>query len=433
VSNHAKLSPSKAVRWTVCPGSIREEAKYPDSDNESSIDGTRSHLLLSVLLGAGIDDASQMVGHNLLCDGVEFTVDRDRADRVQVALNYVAERRALYGLENVMGVEEKVNPAPLVGRADMSGTADITLVSQQARVLEVIDYKDGYNQVAAEANNQLEIYALGKLAVLPKGSNIGLVRMTIVQPKLSLRGLPPVSGWYMPVEYLLQRAAFYAAAGAATDAPDAPLVPGEAQCRFCKAKGACPALMEKTMTDVGVMFGALTSVPTTTMQPASILDVAASKEPTTLSNDKLREVIEVAPLLRQFLEAVEEEALRRIKAGQQFDGLKAVHGRGSRSWSLPEEEIAGKLTKMGIPKGSVYETKVISPAKAEKVTWTKRDGTVKQLTERQLKTMNEEYVLKSTGKLTVVSASDSRAAVEFNAAPLFAPIEAPVELPAWMK
>ena len=165
---------------------------------------------------------------------------------------------------------------------------------------------------------------------------------------------------------------------------------------------------------------------------ASIVDVAAAKEPTTLDNGKIREVLEAAPLLRQFLDAVEEEALRRIKAGQSIPGLKAVHGRGSRAWAFPEDEMATKLVRMGVPKGVIYETKLISPAKAEKVTWQKRDGTAKQLTERQLKTMNDEYVVKSPGKLTVVSESDARPAVELNAAPLFAPVEAPVSLPAWL-
>ena len=44
--SHSKLSPSKASRWTQCPGSIREEAKYPDTSGAAAIDGTHSHTLL---------------------------------------------------------------------------------------------------------------------------------------------------------------------------------------------------------------------------------------------------------------------------------------------------------------------------------------------------------------------------------------------------
>jgi hypothetical protein len=113
-----------------------------------------------------------------------------------------------------------------------------------------------------------------------------------------------------------------------------------------------------------------------------------------------------------------------------------VNGRGSRAWSLSDEDVAEKLMKMGVPKSVVYEVKLISPAKAEKVTWTtKRQGVEvkKQLSERQIKTMNTEYVTKMAGKLTVVPESDDRPAVVMNAAPLFSAVETPAELPVWLK
>ena len=90
--------------------------------------------------------------------------------------------------------------------------------------------------------------------------------------------------------------------------------------------------------------------------------------------------------------------------------------------------MAEKLIKMGIPKGAVYETKLVSPAKAEKLTWSKKDGTQVQLTDRQLKRMEQEYVSKLAGKLTVVPESDARPAVIKNAAPLFSAVETPADL-----
>mgnify|MGYP000243372453 CR=1 FL=1 len=47
MSTHAKLSPSSAYRWLACPGSVREEAKYPEPPSgPGAIDGTHSHTLL---------------------------------------------------------------------------------------------------------------------------------------------------------------------------------------------------------------------------------------------------------------------------------------------------------------------------------------------------------------------------------------------------
>ena len=175
-------------------------------------------------------------------------------------------------------------------------------------------------------------------------------------------------------------------------------------------------------------------------QPAvtQTLDVAqqsADKDPATMDDQQIRQIMEAAPLMRQLLEGVEAEALRRLQAGQSIPGLKLVNGRGSRAWALPEAEMAEKLVKMGIPKGAVYETKLVTPAKAEKLTWEKKDGTKVTLTERQLSRMEQEYVVKMAGKLTVVSESDSRPAVITNAAPMFSAVEAAPAaefLPSWL-
>ena len=170
-------------------------------------------------------------------------------------------------------------------------------------------------------------------------------------------------------------------------------------------------------------------------QTLDIAQQSADKDPSTMDDGQIAQIMEAAPLMRQLLEAVEKEALRRMEAGQTIPGLKLVHGRGSRAWALPEEEMAEKLVKMGIPKTAIYETKLVSPAKAEKLTWEKRDGTKMQLSERQLKTMDKEYISKLAGKLTVAPESDSRKAVVLNAAPMFSAVEAAPaaeSLPSWL-
>jgi hypothetical protein len=180
------------------------------------------------------------------------------------------------------------------------------------------------------------------------------------------------------------------------------------------------------MKEVGIMF------QPTVINPMDVAQQSADKDPTTMDDAQLRQIMEAAPLMRQLLDGVEKESLRRLKAGQAIPGLKLVNGRGSRAWALPEDQIAEKLVKMGVPKTAVYETKLVSPAKAEKLTWKKRDGTDMQLSERQLKTMESEYVSKLAGALTVVPESDGRPAVVLNAAPLFSAVETPAELPAWL-
>jgi hypothetical protein len=205
----------------------------------------------------------------------------------------------------------------------------------------------------------------------------------------------------------------------ATDAPDAPFTPGETQCKYCRAKGSCAALTGQAMAASGIAFANL-----------DVAQQAADKEPGTMSDQQIREILEAAPLIRQMIEGVEKEALRRFEAGQEIEGLKAVRGRGSRAWMFPDEDMEGKLKKFGIPKSAMWETKMVSPAKAEKLVWEKRDGEKVQLSDRQLKVLRGEYIKSSEGKLQVVSVSDDRPAVILSAVSMF---DAIPDLPDFLK
>lgn len=429
---HATLSPSKAARWLSCPGSVREEAKYPDESSAAGIDGTHTHTVLEHCIKAGLADASSMVGVKMKDREGEFVVDADRAARVKVAVDYIRKRAGELVVCDIVA-ERRVNPSYLLGRNDLAGTADVQI--HGAEVLEIIDYKDGMGEVKVETNPQLELYALGALAALKIPTNLPyphkVVRMTVIQPKLALRGMPAITHCDVPVADLLGKIGHFVRGAAATDASDAPLVSGD-HCKFCKHK-ACSTRAATVMKEVGVMF------PVVPFDKADVVDMAhqsANKDPSTMDNDQIAQIMEAAPLMRQLLEAVETEALRRLQAGDAIPGLKLVHGRGSRAWSLPEAEMAEKLLKMGIPKSSVYETKLVTPAKAEKLAWEATKGGAKikkSLSERQLKTLETEYVAKVAGKLTVVAEADSRQSAIPNAAPLFSAVQPKAEqLPAWL-
>ena len=433
MTTHAQLSPSKRHRWALCPGSVREEAKFPEErNNAAAIDGTHSHTLLEHCIENGLSDPMDEVGELFQNDDGQFIVNNDRASRVKVAIDYI-KQRVNEVAASVVIAETRVDPKWFTGRDDLSGTVDVQIIAGD--VLEIIDYKDGMAPVEAENNLQLEQYAIGKLAECKLPMNMPSmypwreVRMTIIQPKLALRGLNPIVTWIVPVSYLLDRADELFHEALATDAVNAPLVPGESQCKYCRAKGSCSALASNVMKEVGIMFQ-----PTVT-QTFDIAQQSADKDPATMDDDQLRQIMEAAPLMRQLLEGVEKEALRRLQSGKAILGLKLVNGRGSRAWNLSDDQIAEKLVKMGIPKSAIYETKLVSPAKAEKLTWEKRDGSKVTLSELQLKRLEQEYVSKLAGKPTVVSESDSRPAIVTNAAPLFSAVEvasAAESLPSWL-
>ena len=429
MTTHSSLSPSKRHRWALCPGSIREEAKYPDSrSGPAAIDGTHSHTLLEYCLSEGVEPSS-MVGQVLSDDDGSFKVDNDRASRVKVATDYVKQRIGeQFGMCHVLA-ETRVDPTHLLGRTDMGGTVDIQIKGTE--VLEIIDYKDGMGIVDVKDNYQLQLYAFGALSDLkiPDGGTYPWkrVRMTVVQPKMAIKGMKSITSSEVSVSDILGMIDTLTAEGQRCDDVEAPLVPGDSQCKFCKAKGSCAALANNVMKEVGIMFQ-----PVNVNETLDVAQQSADKDPTTMDDAQIAQIMEAAPLMRQLLEGVEKEALRRMQAGQSIPGLKLVNGRGSRAWSLTEDDMAVKLVKMGIPKTAIYETKLVSVAKAEKLSWEKRNGEKVSLSQRQLDRMSQEYVVKLAGKLTVVSESDERKAVTTNAAPMFGAVDAPTELPAWL-
>jgi hypothetical protein len=424
--HHARLSPSARVRWQKCPASVAACAKYEGSGRSgaAAIDGTHSHTLLEHCLKAkgGIADPKQFLGTVLQDAEGMFAPDQARVERVRVAVDYIKRRLAELGEGSTVISERRVNPEALVGRDDMHGTVDVQIISGSQ--LEIIDYKDGMQEVIAKDNPQLEQYLVGVLAEVD-ASQFEKMTMTIIQPKLALRGGEPISSHTIEVDAVWPIITDLSIEAARTDDPNAPFVPGEKQCGWCAHKGNCSAFNKHSLEAAGIKF-----------EDMNFAREAAEKNPAELDDEQLRELVEAAPLLRKMIEAAEGEALRRISTGHPVAGLKVVRGPGRRAWSRPDDEVAGKLTKMGVPKTAIYETVLVSPAKAEKLTWTKRDGTEKQLTERQLEVLHKELVTKGDGKLTVVPEADKRAAVDYgDLAKMFTAVPAAPEaptLPSWL-
>lgn len=442
---HDEFSPSRRHRFGACPGSIREEAKYPEGPSgPAAVDGTHTHTLLECCVRKDLASPLEWVGQTLTDHEGEFVVDIERANRVAIAINYLRQRVSWitegkrFGEYDDVDAEDnwnnfyevrseiRVNPKALIGIHGASGTIDVLLLDKRSNTIEIIDYKDGVQPT--NAIEQLEQYAVGVLAEL--GSHyFDFVKLTVIQPKLIWKNLDAVSFELLSVKDVLNNVVPKLKSELELAAsPDAPLVPGEKQCKYCRAKGACPALAAKVMSEVNVMFQPVNT---------SAMDIAqqsANKDPVTMDDDQLRQILEAAPLLRQLIEGVEKEAQRRLEAGQSVPGFKLVHGRGQRAWAYSEDEMEEKLIKMGIPKPQLYIKKFVSPAQAEKITWEKRDGTRCSLTKRQLERMEQEYVTKMAGKLTIAPDSDNRPAVIMNAASLFDAVpEAPAALPDWLK
>lgn len=397
-SAHARLGPSNH-RWPYCPGSVREEAAYPDIPGEAAIDGTGSHLLLELCLINGVR-AEQYVGQIIGANHPEklngWMVYEDRATRVQMCLDYVSTRvKALQekypGHRVTVSSETRADPGSLYGRDDWWGTCDITLTvlgeEQSCLAMEVIDYKDGRGWVDAQDNTQLISYLGGRLAFFLTHGTVGDdLQMSICQPKTN----PVIRSQTITLEGLRVRLDEMAAAAALTDDPDAPLIPdnkgGKGYCTWCKHKPNCTARVSQSLEIINTM-----DITPTTPGGGLLEQLAALvTQVKDLPNEKLADLADAEPGIMALFDQVRAEAQARIDAGQEVPGFAMKPGNGRNVWAFDEEEVVKKLRAKKLTADDIYPKKLASPAQILKNP---------KLTERQRKAVQEELVTYLAGDM----------------------------------
>ena len=374
---HAKLSPSGAHRWMACPGSVALEAAFPDQSSAYAAEGTLAHTLASEHLdGSGLHP-SQRIGEVHEVDGYTFTVDAAMAAYVDDYCRLVRE----YADGGLLLVEQRVPIEHVTGETGATGTSDAIVVHTAKRMLYVVDLKYGMGvKVDAGDNPQLMMYALGAMEQCDQLGEFDQVCMVIHQPRLN-----HVSEHWIYVGDLWAFKRRAAEAAELTRQPDAPLVPGEKQCRFCKAKAVCPALRAE-VTEV--------------VSGAATLDEFLVPDMTTGDN-YLSVAMSKVGLVEDWCKAVRAEVERRLLAGQTVDGFKLVEGRrGNRKWS-DDAEVEALFKSFRLRQDEMYDYSLISPTKAEKL--------LKDTPKRWEKA--EALISRAEGKPSVAPATDKRSSL----------------------
>jgi hypothetical protein len=374
---HAKLSPSGAHRWMACPGSVALEAAFPDQSSSYAAEGTLAHMLASEHLDGSGPHPSQRIGEVHEVDGYTFTVDAAMADYVDNYCRLVRE----YADGGLLLVEQRVPIEHVTGETGATGTSDAIVVHTAKRTLYVVDLKYGMGvKVDAGDNPQLMMYALGAMEQCDQLGEFDQVCMVIHQPRLN-----HVSEHWIYVGDLWAFKRRAAEAAELTRQPDAPLVPGEKQCRFCKAKATCPALRAE-VTEV--------------VSGSATLDEFLVPDVTTGDN-YLSVAMSKVGLVEDWCKAVRAEVERRLLAGQTVDGFKLVEGRkGNRKWSS-DAEVEALFKSFRLRQDEMYDYSLISPTKAEKL--------LKDTPKRWEKA--EALISRAEGKPSVAPATDKRSSL----------------------
>lgn len=365
MGRHALLSASSSKRWLNCTPSARLEEQFP-SDNGSiyAEEGTAAHALAEHKLKRILKRRSKRPVSDYDCDEMEECTDE--------YVSYAMEQIEL-AKENcsdpIVLIEQHLDYSAYVPEG--FGTGDLIVVADGT--LTIIDLKYGKGvAVEAEYNPQMMLYGLGALELFDAIYDIDMVRMTIFQPRLE-----SVSTWEISVEALKK----WTAEELIPKAEFAIRGEGEFQCgswcRFCKAKNTCRARAEEYLKLAQMEF-----------QP-----------PALLTDEEVVDVLKVADDLAKWAADVYAFATdEAITHGKQWTGFKLVEGRSNRKYT-DEEEVAEMAKAAGYT--DIYKSTLIGITEMEKL-----------MGKKKFVEVLGKLVYKPQGKITLVTESDKRQAVE---------------------
>ena len=308
---HSDLGASISDRWIHCPGSVRMSRSAPKEDKKTE----------------------------------RIVVTEEMAEAIQT---YVDEIRSV--IANLPGATMAIEMTfQIKGHPDLWGTCDCCIYRPYGELV-VIDYKHGAGvAVDAKGNAQLRFYALGGFQLFPEAA---FIRYGIVQPRAHHKEGRIRYEIIEPRELERWGDEVLIPAAKSTEAPNAPLIPSEKSCRFCRASATCPAILRSVSEAAMVAFS-----PVGEETPVPVLP-----DPESLSVERIGKILTHASLIESWLDNCRAYVRREIENGRTDLGFKLVAGRNSRKWSVGEEQVEKTLKELGL---SAHKQKILSPAQAE--------------------------------------------------------------------
>jgi hypothetical protein len=365
---HADWSASATERNWLCPGNIAlalDVIKAPES--KAAAWGTACHELSERVLQGGTVES----GDVFETERHIFYADQEMIGVAGVYTGYIKQR--LNEGYSVYAIEQKFDLTSLGLGMDAAGTCDCILYNPTSEDLEVVDLKTGKGHVVeAKGNPQERFYGLGALLQMDLDPTpVETVTTTIVQPRAQHRDgiirsetlpLAVLMDWVIDLDAKIRTAAaaikLYGAARDNTVAMDTwvdtYLNPGEVQCTFCPAAGACPALRRNAMAVSGAWYD----------------DSGVHYKSNQFTQNSV-EAVEADLDMFETLEAWirERRALAHEMAvqGYAFDHWTLVERIGNRAYTVPTEQVPAAIRAIiPITDEQLYDKKVKSPAGLER-------------------------------------------------------------------
>jgi hypothetical protein len=319
---------STAKRVINCPGSVALVAQMPPKPSSVYADtGTLLHNVIADVL-----DGKATPQDFLGAVHADVTLDQDLIDRklmpALAALNEIdPDKQMEYETEVIVGFGDLL--PGVFGSADIVGRINDTAY--------IVDWKFGDGvAVDVEENPQLMFYAAAAMRTpVAQWAFEGAtkVELVIVQP-------PYVKRWETTPRRIQLFEKELMQAVKVAQRPDAPLAQGD-WCRWCAAKAVCP-----------IMTGAADRALVSALKGVDVASVS----------DHLK----MADQLEGWIKEVRALAMQTLEAGLPVPGYKLVPKRAMRQW-MDEGKALDAMCDLGLDVKELTETKLLSPAQAEKV------------------------------------------------------------------
>lgn len=331
MSDHAILAPSSAPVWGHCSGSITAAQAAPSPETEQTRNGTATHWVAAVCLtnwkNGEPHDPRAYIG--TVCPENGVVIDATMAEGAAVYVDDVVST-----LSQVQGGREALVVELLVHMPSVHeqnwGTLDAAAVLPG--LIYIWDYKHGHAKVEAFENLQLVDYLEGlreRHGINGHEDQYVKVSARVVQPfAYDPRG--PVSEWGLMLSDL--RGYVNQLRHKAQEAMAGPTLTSGKHCRYCPARGRCPALRAAVYNLIDLADSPLA------LDTMSGADLATE-----------REILQQGQtVLKARLEAIEDDLTHRVKNGDGSCGLSLESVQGRISWAVEPSQAIAAAGLLGI-------------------------------------------------------------------------------------